>query len=206
MLCLKDYSNLSVFRAGVDTQVDVHTPNSATCPRETSQKNENKTEEAVKTEPEKMHTTPVPKEETTEVKQVKQEAVKERVIPVIVDESERKVEPNPYSNVIQALAAVQIAEQAQEAAKMAINAVPIKEATAAARAAEEASKLVETNQPSDGSGKQRSPSPPCNGWTFVDEEKKPAEAQTELGARPKTPQQAAFQPATSALHPGNEAI
>ena len=114
------------------------------------------------------------------------------------------MEPNPYADVIQALTAVQVAEQAQGAAKISINATSYEAATAAAAAAARATQEanVEANhQLLDSTKKQRSPSPNAEGWTFVDEEKK-LEAHVDLGAKPKNPPlQVPSSPSASSLHP-----
>ena len=137
---------------------------------------------------------------------MKKEEVKEHVIPVTGDDSERKMEPNPYADVIQALTAVQVAEQAQAAAKIAINATAYEAAAAAAAAAARATQeanLEANHQLLDSTKKQRSPSPNAEGWTFVDEEKK-LEAHVDLGAKPKNPPlQVPSRPSASSLHPGD---
>lgn len=186
--------------SGVDTQVDVHGPNTGgACPRETSQTKAEKdgAQEPRKTETNNEYVIPVKveKDAAQEAKsEVKQEAAKEKqhFIPIKVEQDtkqEEKVDTNPYASVIQAMAAVQVAE----AARAAHNAVPFDTAAAVAQAAEEATKAA-----SQGSGQsERSPSPHSDGWTLVDEDKK--DAQQDLGARPKTPPQ----PFTAPLHPGN---
>lgn len=177
---------------GVDTQVDVHGPNTGgACPRETAQKKVEKDEEQSKTETKKEFIIPVRMErDAAQEQKSKQEELatgKESVLPVTVEmdfKQEQEVQPNPYASVIQAIAAVQAAERAQEAARAAQSAVPFETATAVARAAEEAAKAASQ---ASSSHSERSPSPHSDGWTLVEDEKK--DAQRDLGARPKSPPQ-----------------
>jgi len=183
---LEQFGNLSVklshkgftitrdFSLGIDTQVDVHGPEtSGKCPREAAKKQE-QPEAAKKQEQSEAAGKPEP------------EKAKEEIIIPIVVEKEEEMQPKEVIIPITIM-------KDDEAAPVATTSPYAEVAAEVAAAKETSTEASRTNSPTRES----------DGWTMVGDVEKQAAAtaSADLGARPKSPQKL-IESVAAPLHPG----